>query len=201
MGSLGGSSETKVDKFTKEITKELMAYGKEVGKIPYQPWAGLDVAAPNAQMDSGMQAFADMGNAFGMGMPTDVTQGRPNTYTDASGAKGYSGFPAFMQNLEANKNTPAAQRYSEFYDLKPADLYGNTNLGSVTGVNPVGTSTTPGGKGGGGGGTAYFPSGGNSGDGSSTGGKGSFNSNANPMFKVAGGLMPFGEYLSGGYKK
>jgi hypothetical protein len=148
MGSLGGSSSTKVDKFTKEITKELMAYGKEVGKLPYQPWTGLDVAAINPQQQAGMQAFADMGNAFGMDMPADATAGMPTKYTDASGAQGYSGFPAWMQNLETNKNTAAAGRYSKFYDLPVEDLYGkNTNFGSVTGANPAGSNGTPGGKG------------------------------------------------------
>ena len=188
---LGGGSESGPTKQDKQFQKEVFEYAKEVGKIPYQPWAGVDVAAFNPQQDAAMQAYADMGNAFGMGMPTDVTAGRPKVYTDASGASGYSSFPAWMQNLEANKNTPAAERYAKFYDLPVGSLYGNTNLGSVTGINPVGNA--PGGKGGAGSGfIPDTPSGG-----SGTGGKGTSRPGYgdDAMF-WAGGALPTGDFIN-----
>jgi hypothetical protein len=195
MGSLGGSSSTKPDKYTKEIIDELMSYGKEVGKIPYQPWTGIDVAGFNPQQQAAMQSFADMGNAFGMGMPTDVMQGMPTEYTDASGTTGYSGFPAWMQNLEANRNTAAAGRYSGFYDLPVEDLYGKGNVfGSVTGMEPANSDGTPGGKGtapGTGTGTGtVVPA-------PTTGGKAQPNTGIGNLMAAGAGTLPIESFLNG----
>lgn len=182
---LGGSDKSGPTKQDKEFQKELFELAKEVGKIPYQPWTGIDVASFNPQQDAAMQSFADMGNAFGMGMPTDVTAGRPKEYTDASGVKGYSSFPAWMQNLKANKNTPAAGRYADFYGLGVDSLYGSGNAtDSVTGIDPTGSGTTTGGKGpppGTGTGT-----GSGTGGSAGTGGKGPLNSGLGNIMGMVG---------------
>jgi hypothetical protein len=131
-GGKGASQETKPDKVTLQMISELFNYGKEVGKIPYQPWTGLDVAAFTPQQQAGMQQFADMGNSFGMKSPTNVMAGLPQAQVDASGVTGYSGYPAFAQNLAANAATPAAQRYAEFFKLPVEALYGDPS----SGLNP-----------------------------------------------------------------
>lgn len=131
-GGKGGATTTKPDKVTMQMINELFKYGKEVGKIPYQPWTGLDVAAFTPLQQAGMQSFANMGNSFGMGMPTDVMAGMPQAQVDSSGVTGYSGYPAFAQNLAANAATPAAQRYAEFFKLPVEALYGDPS----SGLNP-----------------------------------------------------------------
>ena len=192
-----GSSSTKPDKWTKEITEELMAYGKEVGKLPYQPWAGVDVAAMTPMQEQGIQQMSDLGKSFGMGgMDNAGSAGMPTTYTDASGNRGYSSFPAFAQNLEQSRGTAAADRYAKFYDLPVDAIYGKGgNYGSVTGDSPADYGAT-GGKGGGG--TAYLPgTGGTGGTGGTTGAKGTAPGSSLFYATQPGGL----EALFGGMKK
>jgi hypothetical protein len=97
--------------------------------------------------------------------PTNVAAGMPKVYTDASGAQGYSGFPAYMQNLAANKDTAAADRYAGFYDLPVSALYGTGTGGGVTGIAPAPGPST-------GGWTPGTGSGGSGSGGSGSGSKG-----------------------------
>lgn len=126
-----GSTETtqKMDPKALSMIKEMSAFGKEVAKMPYMPWTGNDVAAQTPQQQAGMQSFADMGNSFGMGMPTDVSQGLPDAQKDASGAWGYSSHPAYLEAAaaSANENPLAAKRYSDFYDMNVKDLFGGAD--------------------------------------------------------------------------
>jgi hypothetical protein len=89
-----------------------------------------------------MQAFADMGNSFGMGMPTNVIEGMPTAKTDASGVSGYSSYPAYKEAAAkaAMESPEAAKRYADFFDMSPMALFG-------TGNTVVPTSSSSGGGG------------------------------------------------------
>lgn len=146
-GGKGGKQkvEQKMDPQALAMIKEMSAFGKEVAKMPYMPWQGNDVAAFTPQQTAGMQAFADMGNSFGMGMPADVSAGMPTAKTDASGVTGYSSYPAYKEAAakSAMDNPDAARRYSDFFDLPVSSLFGGAN---VPGGSPA-PQPTRGGKG------------------------------------------------------
>lgn len=129
-GAKGSTTTTqKMDPKALAMIKEMSDFGKEVAKMPYMPWTGNDVAAITPQQTAGMQSFADMGNEFGMGMPTDVSQGMPTATKDASGAWGYSAHPAYLAGAAgaANENPLAAKRYANFYDMNVKDLFGGAD--------------------------------------------------------------------------
>lgn len=127
-GGKGGSQKTtqKMDPQALKMINEMSAFGKEVAKMPYMPWAGNDVAAFTPQQVAGMQSFANMGNSFGMGMPINVMSGMPTATTDASGVSGYSSYPAFKEAAAraAMENPEAAARYAAFFDMSPMSLFG-----------------------------------------------------------------------------
>lgn len=147
--NLFGKSETKPSKLDKEITQDLVNFGKEVAAIPYMPWMGLSQAGFNPQQKASMQAFADMGNAFGMGMPTDVNASLPPTQQGPGGIEGYSSYPQFEQNLAdvLEKYPDFADRYAQFYNLDPSRLFGGEESG--TGSGNKGSTSNPGYTGGG----------------------------------------------------
>jgi len=147
--TLTGSSETKPSKLDKEITKDLVNFGKEVAAIPYMPWMGLSQAAFNPQQKGAMQAFANMGNAFGMGMPTDISAGMPAEETGPGGIKGFSAYPQFEKNLAdiLEAYPDFADRYAEFYNMDVSRLFGGEG-GAGTGGNK-GSTSNPGYTGGG----------------------------------------------------
>lgn len=154
-GGKGSTTTTqKMDPQALAMIKEMADFGKEVAKMPYMPWTGNDVAALTPQQTAGMQAFANMGNEFGMGMPTDVAADMPNATRDASGAWGYSAHPAYLDNAAkaANENPLAAKRYADFYDMNISDLFGGADPevpDSPNGHGPKGMGNghdTPGGK-------------------------------------------------------
>jgi hypothetical protein len=128
-GGKGGKQKTtqKMDPQALAMIKEMSAFGKEVAKMPYMPWTGNDVAAMTPQQVGGMQAFADMGNSFGMGMPTDVMAGMPTAKTDASGVSGYSSYPAYKEAAAkaASESPEAAKRYADFFDMPASSLFGD----------------------------------------------------------------------------
>ena len=126
-----GSTTTKqkMDPKALAIINELSDFGKEVARMPYMPWIGNDVAATTPQQNAGMQSFADMGNEFGMGMPTDVSQDMPTATKDPSGAWGYSSHPAYLAAAAAaaNENPLGAKRYADFYDMDIKNLFGGAD--------------------------------------------------------------------------
>ena len=129
-GAKGSTTTTqKMDPKALAMIKEMSDFGKEVAKMPYMPWTGNDVVALTPQQTAGMQSFANMGNAFGMGMPTDVTSKMPTATQDASGAWGYSAHPAYLEGAAkaANENPLAAKRYANFYDMNISDLFGGAD--------------------------------------------------------------------------
>jgi hypothetical protein len=156
-----GSTETGVDKFTKQTIQELMEYGKQVGQIPYQPWTGDDVAGFTTQGMQGMQAMSDMGAAFGMNPKTNIASTIPQG--------NLSGYGAYKNNLKqvATDFPETAKRYAEFYKLPVDALYG-----AQAGTAPPSGGWTPG--------TGSGTGSGSSGGGGSTGGKGT-TSDTNPF--------------------
>lgn len=123
-GSQSQTTTVKPDPETMKMIQELFAYGKEVGKIPYQPWTGMDVAAFNPQQQGAMQGFSDIGNAFGLNLPEQNQQPPPHV-DPTTGVTGYSSYPAYaqaMKNLYATQ-PEIAKRYAKFYEIGPGTLY------------------------------------------------------------------------------
>lgn len=124
--------EQKMDPQAMAMIQEMSAFGKQVAKMPYMPWQGLDVAAFTPQQVGGMQAFADMGNAFGMGMPTNVMKGLPKPTTDSSGVSGFSAYPMYQDAAKksAIAQPEAAARYADFFDMPVSSLFGGEGAGT-----------------------------------------------------------------------
>lgn len=122
-GGKGGSqtAATEIPDFIKQPSIRNIARAEQAQQIGYQPYYGLDVAAPNEAMMAAGQMNIDTARAFGM-LPQDAQltafSGMPQTQT-VGGVTGYSSAPQFEAAVQAGQAANPTQ--AEIYNA----LFGN----------------------------------------------------------------------------
>ena len=118
-GGKGGSqtAATTIPDWVKNPSVRNIARAEQAQQIGYQPWYGLDVAAPNETQRAAGQMNIGTAQAFGM-MPQGYENmtafsGMPETQT-IGGVTGYSSAPQFEAGVEAAKQADPTQ--AQIYD-------------------------------------------------------------------------------------
>ena len=126
-GGKGGSatSATEIPDWIKEPSIRNIGRAEQAQQLGYQPYYGLDVAAPNQTQMAAGQMNIDAAQAFGM-LPQGqqnltAFQGMPQTQT-IGGVTGYSSAPMYEQAVQAGATANPTQ----------AEIY-NTLFGTNTG--------------------------------------------------------------------
>jgi|DEB0MinimDraft_10_1074344.scaffolds.fasta_scaffold00658_4 hypothetical protein len=126
-GGKGGSasSATQIPDWIKEPSVRNIGRAEQAQQIGYQPYYGLDVAAPNETQRAAAQMNIGTAQAFGM-MPQGYENmtafsGMPQAQT-IGGVSGYSSAPMFEQAVKAGATANPTQ----------AEIY-NSLFGSDTG--------------------------------------------------------------------
>jgi len=121
-GGKGGSSTaaTEIPDWIKEPSVRNIARAEQVQQLGYQPYFGLDVAAPNQAQRAAGQMNIDTAQAFGM-MPTGYENmtafsGMPQAQT-IGGVTGYSSAPQFQAAVQAGQaaNPTEAEIYNSLF--------------------------------------------------------------------------------------
>ena len=121
-GGKGGSSTaaTEIPDWVKEPSIRNIARAEQAQQIGYQPYYGLDVAAPNQTQMAAGQMNIDAAQAFGM-LPQGqqnltAFSGMPQAQT-IGGVSGYSSAPMYEQAVQAGAtaNPTQAQIYNTLF--------------------------------------------------------------------------------------
>jgi len=121
-GGKGGSSTaaTEIPDWIKEPSIRNIGRAEDIQQIGYQPFYGLDVAAPNEAQRAAAQMNIGTAQAFGM-MPQGYENmtafsGMPQTQT-IGGVTGYSSAPMYEQAVQAGAadNPTQAQIYNSLF--------------------------------------------------------------------------------------
>ena len=120
-GGKGGSqtSATEIPDWVKEPAIRNIARAEQAQQVGYQPFYGLDVAAPNQTQRAAAQMNIDAARAFGM-LPQDsqltAFSGMPQSQT-IGGVTGYSSAPQFEAAVQAGAqaNPTQAQIYNTLF--------------------------------------------------------------------------------------
>lgn len=121
-GGKGGSSTaaTEIPDWIKEPSIRNIGRAEDVQQIGYQPFYGLDVAAPNEAQRAAAQMNIGTAQAFGM-MPQGYENmtafsGMPQTQT-IGGVTGYASAPMYEQAVQAGAaaNPTQAQIYNSLF--------------------------------------------------------------------------------------
>ena len=121
-GGKGGSSTaaTEIPDWVKDPSIRNIARAEDVQQIGYQPFYGLDVAAPNEAQRAAAQMNIGTAQAFGM-MPQGYENmtafsGMPQTQT-IGGVTGYASAPMYEQADQAGAaaNPTQAQIYKSLF--------------------------------------------------------------------------------------
>ena len=123
-GGKGGSqtSATEIPDWVKEPAMRNIARAEQAQQVGYQPFYGLDVAAPNQAQMAAAQMNIDAARTFGM-LPQDqqnltAFSGMPQAQT-IGGVTGYSSAPQFEAAVQAGQAANPTQ--AEIYNA----LFGN----------------------------------------------------------------------------
>lgn len=118
-GGKGGSSTQvqEIPDWMRQPAERNIARAEQLQQVGYQPFYGLDVAAPNQTQMAAGQMNIDAAQAFGM-LPQgqqDLTafSGMPETQT-IGGVTGYSSAPMYGQAVEAGRQANPTQ--AQIYD-------------------------------------------------------------------------------------
>jgi len=121
-GGKGGSqtSATSIPDWVKNPSIRNISRAEQAQQIGYQPFYGLDVAAPNETQMAAGQMNIDAAQAFGM-LPQGqqnltAFSGMPEAQT-VGGVRGYSSAPMFEQAVQAGAqaNPTQAQIYNTLF--------------------------------------------------------------------------------------
>jgi hypothetical protein len=156
-GGKGGESSTemKLPPWLEAESKELIARGKELAKLPPLPYSGLTMAAPSSMTKQGLVNSNAAANALGIGTAGDILAGLPQE-TEMDGMSGYRAYDLYQSEVDRQRelNPNLMSRYEQ---LSPS-IFGETPFGQGTpgspgpggGYGPA-YPTPPGGGGAGGG--------------------------------------------------